>query len=191
VAGHRLIEASITALARRLPADAADELADGLTETYQHHLARGLQPDAAARTAISEFGEPDLIVAAFVLQAPGRQAARALLATGPLVGGCWAVALVTGHAWTWPLPAAARPIFGLTLIAAIAALALAATARRSYRRTRFATLGSTGLITLDAAMLACIALVPPTVTAPLMLAALASVARIALVIRAAPRLLGS
>jgi hypothetical protein len=56
------------------------------------------------------------------------------------------------------------------------------------RRTRIAALGSTGLIALDAAMLACIALAPPTVTGPMMLAALASLTRIALIVRAAPRL---
>ena len=82
MASHQLIDASLTALARRLPADAVDELADGLTETYQRHLSTGLDADAAAGAAITEFGDPDVVIAAFVRQAPGRRAARALLGWG-------------------------------------------------------------------------------------------------------------
>jgi hypothetical protein len=189
VAGHRLIDAAITALARRLPADAVDELADGLTETYQRHVALGLPPDAAARAAIAEFGAPDLIVAAFVQQAPGRQMARALLSSGPLVGGCWAVALIAGDAWAWTVPVPARLILGLALVATVAVLAVAATARRSYRRTGITTVGGAGLIVLDAAMLTCVALEAPAATWPLTVAVIASLARIALTARMARHLI--
>jgi hypothetical protein len=189
VAGHRLIDATISALARRLPADAADELADGLTETYQRHLTLGLQADAAARAAIAEFGAPDLIIAAFVQQAPGRQMARSLLGSGPLVGGCWAVALLTGDAWAWTVPAAVRLVFGLALATLVAVLAVAATARRSYRRTGITTVGGAGLLVLDAAMLTCVALEAPAVTAPLTVAVIASLTRITFTARMARRLL--
>ena len=188
MAGHRLIDASLTALARRLPADAVDELADGLTETYQRHLSGGLAPDAAAGAAIAEFGDPDLIIAAFVRQSPGRRLARKLLGSGPVVGGCWGAALITGHAWTWPVPALARIGFGLTLLAVVAALVLAATTRRSYRLTRLTTASGLGLIVLDTAALACVALAPPAFTWPLAGAVLASLARLTLTARTLPRL---
>ena len=48
MAHHHLIEDYLATLRRRLPADAVDELADGLAETYQHHLWRGLDVDYAA-----------------------------------------------------------------------------------------------------------------------------------------------
>jgi hypothetical protein len=188
MAGHRLIDASITALARRLPAGAVDELADGLTETYQRHLSNGLDPDAAAGAAIAEFGDPDLVIAAFVRQSPGRRLARALLGSGPAVGGCWGAALITGHAWTWPVPLPARLAFGLALLAVVTALALAATTRRSLRLTRLTTVSGLGLVALDAAALACVALVPPAFSWPLAAAVLASLARVTLTIRTLPRL---
>ncbi|WP_327002179.1 permease prefix domain 1-containing protein [Dactylosporangium sp. NBC_01737] len=188
MAGHRLIDASITELARRLPADAVDELADGLTETYQHHLSIGLDPDAAAEAAIAEFGDPEQVVAAFVRHAPGRRAARVLLCSGPVVGGCWCAAIVTGHAWTWPVPAPVPFVFGLTLLAVVVALVLAATASRSYRRTRAAAAGGLGMIVIDAAVLAAVALAAPAFAWPLTLAAAASLARVALTIRLLPPL---
>lgn len=188
MAGHRLIDASLTALARRLPADAVDELADGLTETYQRHLSDGLDPDAAAGAAIAEFGEPDLIIAAFVRQSPGQRVARALLSSGPAVGGCWGAALMTGHAWTWPVPLQVRLGFGLTLLVVVTALALAATTRRNYRLTRLTTASGLGLVALDTAALVCVALIPPAFTWYLAAAALASLARVALTVRTLPRL---
>jgi hypothetical protein len=188
VAGHQLIDATITALARRLPADAADELADGLTETYLRHLSHGLHPDAAASAAIAEFGEPHVIIAAFVRQSPGRGVAQALIVSGPAVGGCWSMALITSHAWTWPVPAPARLGFGLGLLVVVTALVLAATTRRSYRLTRMAAVGGLGLIGLDAAVLAGVALLPLTFTWPLALATAASVTRLALTARVLPRL---
>lgn len=80
MAGDDLIAAYLADLSGRLPADAVDELADGLTETYRRHLSTGVEPASAARAAIREFGEPEVVLAAFVAQSPGRRAARALLA---------------------------------------------------------------------------------------------------------------
>jgi hypothetical protein len=54
----------------------------------------------------------------FTRQAPGRRAARLLLATGPLVGACWAAALTSGRAWTWPVSAIAFTAWMLPRLAA-------------------------------------------------------------------------
>ena len=86
--GPGLIEDYRAAVSMQLPASIVDELADGLAETYRSYLDQGLGPDAAARAAIAEFGEPALVVAAFTRASPGRRVARRLLMTGPW----WALA---------------------------------------------------------------------------------------------------
>ncbi len=103
----------LTALAAQLPAPVVEELADGLDQTCQRYLDRGLTPAAAARAAVVEFGAPQVILAHFTRLSPARQAARRLLASGPVVGGCWAIALITGRAWSWPVPVAARLLLGI------------------------------------------------------------------------------
>lgn len=188
MASHHLIDAYLDVLARRLPAAAVAELADGVEETYQHHLSRDIDPDQSAAVAVAEFGTPDVVVAAFVDQASGRRAARALLCTGPVVGACWAAALVTGRAWTWAIPTAVRATFGVTLLGVIATLAVAATARLSYRRTRITAAAAVGLLALDTAMLAA-ALDAGRWAWLLAVAITTSMARIALTARAIPRLL--
>jgi hypothetical protein len=189
VAGDDLIDAYVAVLARGLPRDAVDELADGLTETYLRYRSIGAEPGAAARAAVAEFGSPEAVVAAFVRQAPGRRAALMLLCSGPLVGLCWATTLVVGHAWTWPVPAMLRAVLGVTLLAVVVVLMLAATARRSYRRTRFAAGAGLCLIALDGAALVTMALIAPPFVWPMALAVTASLARMALTARALPRLL--
>jgi hypothetical protein len=189
VAGHHLIDAYLATLARRLSTDAVDELADGLTEAYLRHRSAGLAPDAAADAAITEFGTPDLVLAAFVRQAPGRRVAWALLCSGPVVGLCWGTALVMDHAWTWPVPAVLRAAFGVTLLGVVAMLVLAATGRRSYRRTRIAAGAALCLIGLDGAILTAIALIAPPFVWPMALAVPASLTRMALTARVIPRLL--
>ena len=134
-----LIAGYVAGLHRQLPAALADEAADGLAETYQHHLAAGAGEQEAARAALAEFGDLATVVGEFTRQAPGRRAARLLLATGPVAGGCWAAALILSRAWTWPVPAAARLGFGAVLLLAVLALLAAATSRHSYQRTRLAT----------------------------------------------------
>jgi hypothetical protein len=134
VAGDDLTAAYLRALARGVPPGALDEIADGLFEARARHLAAGLDAPAAALAAISECGDPDLVMAAFRAHSPGRRAARTLLATGPLVGLCWASALDTGRAWTWPLPAAVPALLGATLLVVVATLAhLALTPRTPPR----------------------------------------------------------
>jgi hypothetical protein len=102
--GPSLISGYLDALAGQLPGPVVEELADGLEETYRRHLGPGLTSEAAAQAAVTEFGDADLIAAAFTRTHPARRAARRLLAAGPVVGACWAVALVTGRAWTWLVP---------------------------------------------------------------------------------------
>jgi hypothetical protein len=58
VASHPLIEAHLSTLRGRLPADAVDELADGLIETYHHHLAEDADPYTAACCSTSRPWPP-------------------------------------------------------------------------------------------------------------------------------------
>lgn len=187
MAGHQLIDAHLAALARRLPADAVDELADGLNETWQHHLSVGLPPAAAARAAIAEFGTVPQIVAAFVAQSPGRRTARLLLATGPLVGGSWGASLLVGQVWAWPVPPFAAVAYGLLLIVVVATLLAAATSRHGYRRARLGCIAGAALAGLDLTMLAAVALLAPAVVAPMLLAVPASLTRIAITLLRLPR----
>ena len=120
----RLISSYLDVLAAQLPASIVEELADGLTETHQSYLRQGLAPDLAARSAVAEFGEPQVIVAGFARVNPARRAARRLLGVGPAVGACWVAALLTSRSWAVPLPA--RMLAGATLAVVIALLATCA-----------------------------------------------------------------
>src|SRR5260370_24507184 len=103
-----LIAGHLAALAARLPARIVEELADGLDETYRRYLDGGLGDEAAARAAIAEFGDPQLIAASFTAAGPARRAARRLLVSGPGAGLCWGIVCMTTPPWTWPRPHAAR-----------------------------------------------------------------------------------
>jgi hypothetical protein len=186
MASHELIESYLAHLSRRLPAGAVEELSDGLAETYRHHLSLGTDPAVAARSAVTDFGDPVIVVAAFTRQAPGRRAALMMLATGPIVGVCWAVTLVAGHAWTWPVASAVQYAFGLTLLSVVAVLVVAGTSRASYARTRIAVVGGSGLVVLDLAMLATVVVAAPALTWPMAAAVLASLARVVLTLRVLP-----
>jgi hypothetical protein len=191
MASHQLIDDYLTGLARRLPADTIDELADGITETWHQHIAAGRPPIHAARATIAEFGTPEQITDAFVAQAPGRRAALVLLATGPVAGTCWGASLIVSRAWTWPIPHLVAVVFGSALLLVAATLAAAATSRHSYRRTRLAGVGGLGLLVLDAAMLAAALLLAPTLVWPMAVAIPVSLARITWTIRSLPRTLAS
>jgi hypothetical protein len=151
--GPGLIAAYLDALARQLPGPLMEELADGLAETYRRHLGLGLAPEAAAQAAVAEFGAPELIAAEFARAHPARRAARRLLAAGPVVGSCWAVALITSRAWTWPVPAAAGVLPGLALVAVVALLAVAARTTRYRAAGRAGAAGCIGTAALDAFMI--------------------------------------
>jgi hypothetical protein len=189
VASHHLIDEYLAELARHLPADAVDELTDGLIETWQHLMSSGLTPVGAARAAIAEFGTPQEITCGFVAQAPGRRTAVVLLASGPLVGLCWGISLIAAKVWTWPVPVPAVLGFAVALLSVVAALVTAATSRRSYRRTRLGAAGGLGMVVLDAAMLATVLLLAPALVWPMLAAIPASLARIGLTLRPLPRAL--
>jgi hypothetical protein len=182
---HPLIENYLAGL-RALPADVVEELTDGLDESYDHHRARGQAPDDAARTAITEFGIAEQILAAFDEITPGRRASRLLLATGPLAGLCWGTALLTSHAWTWPIPTWAPPALGIGLVMVTALLLVAA---RTRRTRRVASFGAGGLVLLDTLVVIGALDVAPAVSWPLLLAILASLIRACLTTRTLPGIL--
>ncbi len=183
-----LIAGYVAGLHRRLPAVLADEAADGLIETYEQHLAAGAGQQEAARAAVAEFGDLGTVIGEFTRQAPGRRTARLLLATGPVVGACWAAALILSRAWTWPVPATARLSFGAVLLLAVMALAAAATSRHSYQRTRLTAAAGPVVLVLDVTAVTAVALAAPAITAALAIAAGASLGRIALTAWTLPRL---
>src|SRR5262249_51675621 len=68
--GQAMAEPSLTGdylaeLSACLPASIVAELADGLEQTHRHYLSQGLGVDAAAKATLAEFGEPEVIVAAY------------------------------------------------------------------------------------------------------------------------------
>jgi hypothetical protein len=176
-----LIGRYLAALSARLPAGIVDELADGLAETQQAYLRRGLTADGAAEAAVAEFGEPDVIAAAFTRAHPARLTARRLLFAGPAVGGCWAAALITGHAWDWPVPTPTHLVLGLALLSIIGLLAVGAVGTRYRRTVRAGVAGCAGISALDAALIIGVCLTIPVMTWVTVAAIAASLARITLV----------
>lgn len=115
------------------------ELGDGLQEAAGAHRARGAAAAAAVRSAVLEFGPPEVLAAAFAGELAGSRARRtvaAFLLTGPLVGLLWMANLASPR-W-WPTgPEALRsavPITPLIVAAVVTGVAvLAATGRLSRR----------------------------------------------------------
>ena len=173
----------LDALSGQLPEPVVEELADGLEETYQRHLRVGLDLEAAAAAAVAEFGAPDVIVAEFARAHPGRRAARQLLAAGPAVGLCWAAALVTGRAWTWPVPAASGIVPGLALVAVVTLLAAAARTTRYRAAGRAGAAGCIGTAALDAFMIVGVLAADPAVRWVAAVAMTASATRLVLSVR--------
>jgi hypothetical protein len=178
-----VIEDYLTALSAELPASVVEELADGLDQTCQRYLDQGLEPDAATDAALAEFGAPRVILAEFTRLSPARRAARRLLASGPVVGGCWAIVLITGRAWSWPVPGVVRVLLGITLLTTIGTLAAAALGRRYRSVSRAGAAGCAGIAAVDAAVLTTVSLVIPAMTLPVVLAMAASLARITIAAR--------
>ena len=189
--GPGLIPGYLAALAAQLPAGIVDELADGLDQAHRHYLGQGLSADAAARAAIAEFGDPQVIAAAFTRASPARQAARQLLATGPVAGACWATALITSRAWIWPVPVTARVLFGAALVTVIGLLAAAALGQQYRPVRRAAAAGCLGIAALDASMLTAVAATGPALIWPVILAVTVSAARIAFTTRTVRPVLAS
>lgn len=183
MSGPGLIQDYRAALRAQLPARIVDELADGLAETYRSCLDQGLAPDAAERAALAEFGEPQLVAAAFARASPARRAARRLLAAGPVVGGCWCAVLVAGRAWSWRIPAAVLVLAGALLVTAIALLAAAALARRYQAARHACATACAGLTIVDVAAIAAVLIAVGPVPWLAVLAVAASAARIAFTTR--------
>ena len=181
--GPSLISGYLDALASQLPGPVVEELAGGLEDAYRRHLGLGLAPEAAARAAVAEFGDPGLIAAEFARAHPARRAARRLLAAGPVVGACWAVALVTGRAWTWPVPVVARIVPGVVLVAIVALLAVAARGIRYRSVGRAGTAGFVGIAALDGFMIIGVLAADPAARWAVAVAAAASAARLGLSVR--------
>jgi hypothetical protein len=189
MSGHELIDTYLTGLARRLPAPILDELADGLTETYERHLAALADPHRAAQLALAEFGTCDEVTAAFVTSAPSRRTARTLLASGPVVGTVWATVLITHRAWAWPVSTPLRLAVAVALAAVVTLLATAALDTRHYTRARLTALTAcAGLLVLDTAAAGGAALLAPILAWPVVLAVAVSLARIVLTLLALPSL---
>jgi hypothetical protein len=177
VPGSGLISEYLAGLSAALPGQIVEELADGLAETYRSYLSQGLAEDAAARAAVAEFGEPQVIVAAFTDASRGRRTARKLLAAGPAVGMCWAIVLISARAWQWPVPMVARALFGAALITVIGLL-VAAALNRHYRLVcRAAAAACVGTALLDAAMTSTILVSAPALTWPAAVAVVVSAGR--------------
>ncbi len=122
--------------------DILAELGAGLADAADAHRAAGLDPVAAARAAIAEFGRPERVAGGFraeLAAARARRTALTLLATGPLIGTLWLSAALASHVrtppWRWAgLPADARLAAHLAVIALATAIgsavfAVAATGR--------------------------------------------------------------
>ena len=76
------------------------ELADGLEDATSHYRCRGLDPEAAAASAVEECGPPQLVASQFATVLANRQArstALTLLLTGPVIGVLWLATLVPGR----------------------------------------------------------------------------------------------
>lgn len=178
MAEHRLIAAYRDDLLIRLPAPLAEEVTGGLAEAQEKYLAQGLTPDQAARAAIAEFGSPGIVADAFRRASPAWSATRALILTGPVIGGLWAAALITGHAWQWPIPAAGRVAAAFILGASVFMLATAMRTRRYQAARRACLAGGLGLVFLDAAVTVTALLVAPGIPWLLCAAACASAVRL-------------
>jgi hypothetical protein len=185
MADRDLIHRYLDELAQRLPPQAVEELADGLEETFQHHLRQGLTPAAAAHSAIAEFGQPTQVITAFASQSSGRRTAIALLATAPVFAVLWGTTLITTQAWKWQIPPVAAVAFGAVLLT-VAATLLAIAKSNIPTTALLAGPASVALILLDLSMLAAIAAAAPAVTWPMVLAVLASMARTTLAARNLP-----
>lgn len=154
-----------------------------MDQTWQRYLRQGLSPAAAADAALAEFGDQDAIVAQFTRLSPARRAARKILATGPIVGGCWGLALITGHAWAWPVPAVWPLVLGLALVSNIGLLAAAAFGKTYRYVGRAGVAGCVGMSALDTVMLLIVMLAIPAIGWPVTLAAAASGIRLTLTSR--------
>jgi hypothetical protein len=112
-------------------AQITDELRDGLLEAAEAYRVRGCSAQEAAAVAIAEFGDPRMVAAGFgpeLAAAQARRVAVGLVATGPLVGAAWIVAVAVNALPPWRQqlsgPWLALPLVGLALAVAWVSLGL-------------------------------------------------------------------
>jgi len=189
VAEHCLIADYHAALAAGLPAELADEVIDGLIEADAKYRQQGLDAENAARAAITEFGEPSLVVEEFTRVSPAKRIARRLMVTGPVVGLCWGAALIDARAWQWPVPGLIRLALGAVLAASVIVLVIAVLARRYRRVHRASMVACIGLAALDALAVTAALVGAPSFGWLLGLAACVSTARLTFVARSFRRVL--
>jgi hypothetical protein len=189
VAEHSLIADYRAALAAGLPAELADEVIDGLIEADAKYRQQGLNAESAAQAAITEFGEPSLVIEEFTRTAPAKRIARRLMVTGPVVGLCWGAALIDARAWQWPVPGLIRLVLGAVLAASVTVLVIAVLARRYRRVHRASTAACIGLAALDALAVTAALVGAPSFGWLLGLAACFSTARLTFVARSFRRVL--
>jgi hypothetical protein len=154
MASHPLIDQHVRALTAQLPTDTVEELADGLYETFETHLADGGDPDTAAAAAISEFGNTPVIIEAFWRHSARRQLAGRLLLTGPMVGMIWAAVLLTQQAWTWLVPTAGKLVVGFAVLATAVTLVIARHSVRYIAGARTTAAAALTLTTIDGLVIA-------------------------------------
>ncbi|MQA13976.1 MAG: hypothetical protein GEV09_07320 [Pseudonocardiaceae bacterium] len=109
---------------RRIRTAALAELRDGLCDAVDARRQRGLASDAAAREAVAESGPPDIVAAAYapvLADLTARRTALILLATGPVIGMLWVLAL-TPERSPGPLLGTAPVLPLLVATAAVAAV---------------------------------------------------------------------
>jgi len=187
---HPLLAAHLSELAAQLPGDVVEELTDGLLATYDRHTASGATPDTAAAATVVEFGDAATIARHFRRLAPGRHLARLLLATGPPVGACWAAALISEHAWRWPVALPLKILLAALLAVLVATMVTVSLARYPYRRLNHLAAGAgLGLLAMDTTLLTTLIALSPSLEGPPLLAVLASTARITLTGTRLPALL--
>jgi hypothetical protein len=138
---------------------------------------------------VAEFGEPGAIVTAFTDASQGRKTARTLLAAGPAVGLCWAAVLITARSWQWPIPIAVRVLFGMTLIAVIGMLTMAASGHRYRRVCHAAATACVGTTILDGAMSGTVLATISVLVWPVAVAVILSVGRSGFALRNIHRIL--
>lgn len=74
------------------------EVLDGMLDAVDVHRDRGLSASEAAAVVVREFGEPAELAREFepeLVAVQSRRMALGLVATGPVVGGLWLLALVS------------------------------------------------------------------------------------------------
>ena len=138
-AATQIIRGYLSELEARLPAgrrartQILTEIADGLACATAEHTDRGESPRAAANAAITEFGDPRTLAAAFTRQLGPAMAHRigvGFVVTGPLVGLIWVSAHATaGLDWQSQVVSvlSAMPLYPLILAITVPAAMIAIT----------------------------------------------------------------